>query len=113
MGGEREAVVSPSKSINKNTNIGDIRVHEKDGEIHFHADSMKLKVAVPVGVWFQAWMRLMDQGGSFSFVDSERGTSVTIAVIIDQDSIDANVTVDKTKVGDTFKALHEFTTRKS
>ena len=114
MGGEREKVIPPSKSVHKNAAIGDIRVHEKDGEVHFHADSSKLKVAVPTGTWFQAWMRLVDQGGSFSFADSERGTFLTIKVEVSDDKkLDASILVSKTEFGETFKALNEFTTRKS
>jgi hypothetical protein len=112
MGGERETVLSPSKANGKKATIGDIRVHEKDGEVHFHADSSGLKAAVPSGVWFQAWMKLMDQGGTFSFVDAERNTAVTADVIVADGKIDADISVSEIKVGDTFKALHEFTIRK-
>ena len=113
MGGERETTVCQSKATSKKATLGDIRVHESNSEVHFHADSSKLKVAVPTGIWFQAWMRLMDQGGTFSFIDSERGTRVMVDIpTIDDDVIDAKVSISKIEMGDTFKALHEFTTRK-
>ena len=122
MGGECETVVPSSKSKADKMTLGDIRVHEKDGEVHFHADSSGLKAAVPSGIWFQVWLRLMDQGGSFTFVDAERGTSVVVKVTVTDilpttqpgpnSQVDASVSVSKIGVGDIFKALHEFTIRK-
>ncbi|MFA5766866.1 MAG: hypothetical protein WC919_03005 [Candidatus Paceibacterota bacterium] len=114
MGGERETTVSPTKAKNKTT-IGDIRIHEANGEVHFHADTAKLKVAVPSGVWYRDWTRLTDQGGSCTFIDNERSTRLTVEVALrgdDFSEIDASLSITKIAMSDTFKALHEFTTGK-
>ena len=120
MGGERETTVAAAISKKGETQVGDIRLHESDGEVHFHADSSGLKVAVPSGIWFQAWMRLMDQGGSFTFVDTSRNTSLVLTIQVVADTgdtkakprIDAELLVGEIESGDAFKTLHEFTTRK-
>lgn len=113
MGGERETTVCASKATNKDTTVlGDIRIHEAKGEIHFHADSSGLKVAVPCGVWFQAWTRLMNQGGIFNYIDSKRGTIIQVNAVVDDAKIDAEISVNKIEIGETFKALQEFTTGK-
>ena len=76
------------------------------------AHGAKLKAAVPSGVWFKTWMRLVDEGGGFTFVDVENDTFVTVEITIDTGTIDAEVTIDKLKAGDKFKALQQFTTGK-
>jgi len=113
MGGERETTVSPSKAKNKAT-IGDIRIHESNGEVHFHADATKLKVAVPSGIWYRDWSHLVDMGGTCTFIDIERSTRLVVEVNTDFDSdeIDARLSISSIKMGDTFKALQTFTTGK-
>jgi hypothetical protein len=109
MGGEREIETNMSNR-EAGTNMGDIRIHEKNGEVHFH--SKKLKVAVPVGIWFQAWMRLMDLGGTFKFFDIERNTAIDIKVDNICGELDVVASINEVKIGETFKLLHKFTTRK-
>jgi hypothetical protein len=111
MGGERETVVNASDLVKGDkTKVDDIRVHEKNGEVHFHADSVNLKAAVPCGIWVQAWLKLMDRGGTFNYVDTKRMTCVNVVVDINLWSFDAKIRVHEVNVGDTFKSLHEFTT---
>jgi hypothetical protein len=115
MGGERETTVASSKSDKNKTTIGDIRIHEANGEVHFHSDSSKLKVAVPSGAWYRDWTRLVDQGGSCTLIDNERNTRLTVEVALrgdDFSEIDASLSIAKIVMSDTFKALHEFTTGK-
>lgn len=113
MGGERETTVCSAKDVGKKTTIGDIRVHEANGEVHFHADSSKLKVAVPSGIWYRDWTRLIDDGGSRTFIDIERGTRLMLDLDVgDHNAIDAHISIDEIDLGDTFKALHEFTSGK-
>lgn len=110
MGGERETTVCASKATSKDTTVlGDIRIHEAKGEVHFHADSSGLKVAVPCGVWFQAWTRLMNEGGIFNYIDPKRNTIIQVDTIVDGAKIDAKVSINTIEIGDTFKALQEFT----
>jgi hypothetical protein len=112
MGGERETTVASSKSQDKNkTTIGDIRIHEANGEVHFHSDSSKLKVAVPSGTWYRDWARLVDLGGTCSFIDVERSTLLVVEINtdFDTDETDAHLSISSIKMGDTFKALQTFT----
>jgi hypothetical protein len=39
-----------------------IRIHEDDktGQVHFHVDKEKLKVAMPVATWWKIWEKLSD-----------------------------------------------------
>jgi hypothetical protein len=108
MGGERE-IVCPSKDIGKGMTLGDIRIHESDGDVHFHDDSSKLKVAVPCGVWFSAWLKLMVYGGNFSYIDTDRGAMVQVNVVTHDAVVDVETFVEKIEVGDTFKAMQKFT----
>ena len=119
MGGANETTVAASPTVTgKGANLGDIRIHESQGEVHFHSDSSKLKVAVPVAVWYKAWTELVNKGGEFCYVDTQRKTSLLVAVEITTDgstgksTIDAEVQVGEITVGDTFKALASFTTGK-
>ena len=118
MGGERETTVEAGvkTSAAKSTSIGDIRIHENAGEVHFHADSKKLKVAIPSGIWYQAWMRLADTGGRFTYVDAERKTQLAVHIVDDDTGQkpvrEAHLYVTEVDTGDTFKSLHKFTTGK-
>jgi hypothetical protein len=114
MGGERETMVASSKSDKSKTTIGDIRIHEANGEVHFHSDSSKLKVAVPSGTWYRDWARLVDMGGTCTFIDIERSTRLTVEVNtdLDSDEMDAHLAIGNIKMSDTFKALQAFTVGK-
>jgi len=114
MGGERETTVASSKSDKTKATVDGIRIHESNGEVHFHSDSLKLKVAVPSGVWYRDWMRLVDLGGTCTFIDIERSTRLIVEVNTDFDSdeIDAHLTIGSIKMGNTFKALQAFTAGK-
>ena len=117
MGGSYETQVE-SAPVTKGgtTTLGDIRVHEKDGEVHFHADSSGLKVAVPCAVWFKAWDRLNQELGIWSFVDHERGTNLTVEMefdpMLDKPVVDVRFEIKEVELSANFKALHKFTTRK-
>ena len=118
MGGERETTVPSTFANDKGVTLGDIRIHEKAGEVHFHNDSKKLKVAIPSGVWYQAWMRLCDQAGTFTYVDAERNTSMAVQVRADPRTdankilFEAQIKIEAVDLSDTFKSLHKFTTGK-
>jgi hypothetical protein len=114
MGGERETTVASSKSNKNKTTIGDVRIHESNGEVHFHSDASNLKVAVSSGIWYRDWARLADMGGTCTFIDLNRNTRLTVEVTVDLSftEIDAHLSISNIKMGDTFKALHTFTTGK-
>jgi hypothetical protein len=56
MGGEREFTTTTDVG----ETIGKIRIHENAGEVHFHDDKNKIKVAVPVATMFGVWEKLRD-----------------------------------------------------
>lgn len=73
MGGQRETTVaSKADPVRPGQTVGDVRVHEKSGEVHFHVDKFGLKVAVPVPRWFAAWGKLRTEPGHWHFYDTER-----------------------------------------
>jgi hypothetical protein len=111
MGGARETTVSSkaTESDKKKKTIGDIRIHESNGEVHFHSDTSKLKVAIPVGVWFHDWANFIHHGGSYSYVDHERSTKLSIAFNCYDGVTDACISIEKIEMGDAFKSLQEFT----
>ena len=58
MGGERETVLSSPPASTKprgQTTVSGIRMHENKGQVHFHDDKRKIKVAVPTDVFWKAW----------------------------------------------------------
>jgi hypothetical protein len=86
MGGEREKVLDVSKPSSTGISIGTsknpIRMHENQGEVHFHDDKAKLKVAVPCEQFWKDWQafqrRIIDPHANLTFYDESRGTAVTI-----------------------------------
>lgn len=84
MGGERE-YKAPAKSTEPKTQgevIGQLRIHENAGEIHFHDDAKSLKTAVPVATMYDAWEKLADgRKKKFNHIDETNGTELRIKVI--------------------------------
>jgi len=115
MGGERETKVPKSQSQSTPTSLGDIRIHESGGEVHFHDDKSKLKVAVPVAEWWKEWQRLKTPSVSqqWDYIDSINSTLLSIVSEIDRDKsppeISLKILIEKVKVADNFKKIQEFT----
>lgn len=81
MGGDRE-FTTPAKSIETSEHIGNLRIHESNGEIHFHDDSNSLKVAIPSADMFAAWEKLSTgQKKKFSHKDRTNGTQLLIEIV--------------------------------
>ena len=58
MGGQNEKIVTPPSTGRVISLInGSVRIHENQGEVHLHDDLEKLKVAIPVGDFWNAWER--------------------------------------------------------
>jgi hypothetical protein len=58
MGGKDE-FTTPA-TTDGGSKIGNLRIHENAGEVHFHDDQNKLKVAVPVAAMYDIWEKLRD-----------------------------------------------------
>lgn len=78
MGGEREFKSSAKRTVKgAEQTIGELRIHENKGEIHFHDDAKKLKCAVPVATWYDMWQRMLKEvNGEFNFIDPKNGTAL-------------------------------------
>ena len=77
MGGERETKGKAAVSTKPGAEFtsGDVRVHESGGEVHFHVSGEKLKVAVPVRMWYVAMEKLVSSPGEvFEFIDPDSET---------------------------------------
>jgi len=119
MGGTNEKVLeqqeSKAKSADKTkgkgieVNLPSVRIHGVQGEVHFHADAEKLKVAVPTSIWYRAWERL-ERGEitSWIYYDSERATELCVSIDESDGIVDATVEIFKVNVGGTFAQLQKF-----
>ncbi|MCK9459565.1 MAG: hypothetical protein M0R80_07995 [Proteobacteria bacterium] len=108
MGGERETKTTASVSRAKDMlEIGSVRIHEKGGMVHFHADAQDLKVACPVAKWFSAWDIISQVPGEWTYVDDN--TAVSVVTKIEGGILDAAISLYSIAVGDTFAKLNKFT----
>ena len=79
MGGDRE-INTPTKA-SEGQSIGNLRIHENNGEIHFHDDAASLKVAVPSADMFDAWEKLATgRREKFKYIDATNGTELRIKI---------------------------------
>jgi hypothetical protein len=110
MGGIKEDKIEQSKSGSEvGGKIGKyIRFHENNGEIHFHDDDNKLKVAMPVATWFAAWSNLAKNMGEWSYIDAERKTMFSINVFMKK-KVQVNVNIKKVEFDNIFEKLQKFT----
>ena len=120
MGGARETTVQTPAKATKTASIDlisgaqKVRIHEKDGKVHFHADEEKLKAAVPVAEWYEAWKTLVrppqpDMLNSWTYTDVENGTLLSVSTSFRTGPLEAEVIVSKMDFGPTFTELDKFT----
>jgi hypothetical protein len=89
-----------------------IRIHESQGEVHFHDDTAKLKVAVPVSKWFKIWDRLSNEPQRVEIPDEKNKTALTVETKLDNGVLDAVLSIVPMTVGTNFSELTKFTTRR-
>ena len=117
---ETESACEPSVEESSKTTMGSIggksgnriRIHESGGEVHFHDDTAKLKVAVPVSKWFKLWDKLSGQPQKESIPDHKNNTVLTVETKLANGVLDAVVSVETMSIGTNFSELSKFTTRK-
>jgi hypothetical protein len=92
-----------------------LRIHENNGEIHFHADALHMKVAVPVAEWWKAWQRLWNpfDRERWVWVDKTHNTRVKVeTVVVPQDDgtdlIELFAEVRRYTFGPTYQAMERF-----
>lgn len=91
--------------------IGKIRFHESAGEVHFHDDAEKLKVAVPVHVWSDLWARLSSGGpdAGIAYLDAKNCAWLEVELVKKDGKVDAVLLIEKVSFGDAFAKLQKFT----
>jgi hypothetical protein len=116
MGGEREVNVASSvkNSAQSPIEIGNVRIHESGGKVHFHSDAKNLKVAVPSAKWFEAWTKLSQSPNKWSYVDHENKTAISVETRFagfTGSLVDAEIILTPITIGDTFVKLQKFTVK--
>lgn len=83
MGGEKETTAPQTRNTPSGLErCGTVRYHENQGEIHFHDDANKLKVAMPTGTWFTNFQQLMNSTpSSVRYTDTKNGATIKIATV--------------------------------
>ena len=88
--------------------ISGIRCHEKNGEVHFHDDAGKMKVAVPVSQFHNMWSELENNAAAKpSYVDNANNTRVSLSWSTASDGTkDIRISVTSS-IGETYKILEK------
>lgn len=129
MGGQNETVVKSSSpqsrraaAFSSKPGAGQIsvRIHNntQKGEVHFHDDANKIKVAVPAADFWEGWNAFKKNPyKAICFVDPVNQSQVTI-VLADQSTngmearfipqLDLNITVQKIELGTNYRAMDDF-----
>ena len=104
------SIASKSKTGASQT-IGSLRMHESAGEVHFHDDKRKLKVAVPVAEWHDLLAKALHSGEtSFTYIDQERETLLKVEVTVGRKhDVDVELTIESATVGADLAKLLKFT----
>ena len=104
MGGSNASTVQSSTSA-------PVRIHENNGEVHFHDDKNQLKVAVPVDKYFLNWEELRDNPdiGPIVFKDAKHNAQITLEWVEEGDVLDVKMSMEiyTPKFGEGYKALEK------
>jgi len=117
MGGAREAKVAAKKADGKEQKLGELRFHESGGQVHFHDDKNKLKVAIQAGRWYQEWQNAVKAAcengmAAFQYRDHINKSQLTLQVTLSDGQLDiSEISIAPLTSSDTFKKLDEFTIR--
>jgi hypothetical protein len=111
LGGQYEDTIEKPKGVKgASGTLGSIRFHKApDGEIHFHDDDAKLKVAMPAHVWSAAWDGLQSgEHPTFGYIDPDNKTALTVKLEAAGGSVELVVEIDKVKFGKGYEKLQKF-----
>lgn len=114
MGGINESVVAQkaqSESVVKqvppsaeasvpvaaSNDILDIRMHVSGGEVHFHADDVGLKCAIPAADWFSVWNQISNRPNErITRIDKKTGVkAVFIGFLNSRGEYDIRVSLEQ------------------
>jgi len=112
MGGERETTVEKKDKKEGGTTFGGFRIHESNGEVHFHDDKNKLKAAVPLGAWYKAWDKLRGEPAIWQYIDTTNNTNISVETRLENDEFDVIVSIQAIKVSKDYGKLNTFSKRK-
>ena len=115
MGGIAEDVIEqPARTESPSARgvVGNVRFHESGGEVHFHDDVNKLKVAIPMASWWRTWQDLSSGSTKKArLVDPARKTEVVLKVSNKQGVCDVSVKINTVALSTSFEKLQKFSTR--
>lgn len=113
MGGERETEVPQVRTSKKGAiSVDRVRIHESKGEVHFHDDARKMKVAVPTYVWHKAWEQLSSlQLRTWRFFDPTNSSVLLVAVSWNRENgkVVLDMELQPANPDKTFSSLNAFT----
>jgi hypothetical protein len=115
VGGDKEGFVPQTKTGSPGK-ADKIRFHESKGEVHFHDDVTKHKVAIPVAEWSRQWNDLQQKAPGeavYRYFDPDQSTVLTVEIIFDlkgkAPSVDLKISIDKIDYSKSFADLQKFT----
>jgi hypothetical protein len=113
LGGERETTLEKKdKKEGGIATLGGFRIHESNGEVHFHDDKNKLKAAVPLGAWYKAWDKLRGEPATWQYIDATNNTNISVETRLEKDEFDVIVSITPIKIGKDYAKLNTFSKRK-
>jgi hypothetical protein len=82
MGGTNEKIVPPAKKKAEGKEVqigGNLRLHENAGEVHFHDDTAKVKVAISTPDFYKKWREWkVSPTQPLIFIDPAKQTKLTL-----------------------------------
>jgi hypothetical protein len=118
MGGDKETMAQQKVETEKGVHaVGSLRMHLNKGELHFHDDANKLKVAVPIAVWMKRWGEAVSTAPSeFNVVDIGNKTRLNVRIKLkdakpDKDRpprLDAIAHIEQVEITEDFNKLHQY-----
>lgn len=112
MGGENETYVAKKDKNKDSATLTNFRIHDSNGEIHFHDDKSKLKCAVPVAVWWKGWDKIRSNRETFKHDDTTNNTSLSVSTFVENGILDVSISVEKITISPDYKKLETFSKRK-
>ena len=120
MGGADEQTITPPAVAAGDVNIHndfelegfdavDIRIHESNGELHFHDDINNNKVAVRIDLFYKLWddFAVKQTKKIIQFYDIKENTELCIEWVDVEDGVDTLITIKELKIGQSFRQLNK------
>jgi hypothetical protein len=102
---EAQRVLQFKKLRDQPKQVQKIRQHVSGGEVHFHDDEAKLKVAIPVADWWTI-KREMASLNPVTWVDQKQQTILEITPVLENSVMDVVISINKFTTGDALAKLN-------